>query len=221
VNRHRVPAPSPAGASLGGRRIVAEPGGGTGPGVDGRARAAAYNDTMLQSLHAMLAPAVAERLTLVINHVLAGEQVATERLRPHAGRSLALTLPGWPRLLPPPPSLAWRITPAGLLDWCGNQGVDAPDLAVRIDASNPALLVVRALGGEVPPVQIDGDAQLAGDVNWLLQNVRWDVAADLERLFGPVVAQQVHQVGRTIAAGMRSAIRTATELAERLRSRRA
>ena len=98
--------------------------------------------------------------------------------------------------------------------------MDAPDLAVRIDASNPALLLARMLGGGVPPVQIDGDAQLAGDVNWLLLNVRWDVAADLERLFGPVLAPQLHQVGRTIAAGMRTAIRTAAGFAERLRSRR-
>ena len=169
----------------------------------------------------MLAPALAERLTLVINHVLGGEAVATERLRPHAGRTLALTLAGWPRLLPPPPALAWRVTPAGLLDWCGAQGVDAPDLAVRIDAANPALLLIRMLGGEVPQVQVDGDAQLAGDVNWLLLNVRWDVAADLDRLFGPVVAQQLHQVGRTLARGMRAAIQAAAELAERLRSRRA
>ena len=176
---------------------------------------------MLHTLQQMLLPALAERLTLVINHVLGGEAVATERLRPHAGRTLGLTLSGWPRLLPPPPALAWRVTPAGLLDWCGAQGVDAPDLAVRIDAANPALLLARMLGGEAPPVQIDGDAQLAGDVNWLLLNLRWDVAADLERLFGPVVAQQLHQVGRTLAAGMRSAIRTAAEIAERLRSRRA
>ena len=48
--------------------------------------------------------------------------------------------------------------------------------------------MARALGGTPPPVQIDGDAQLAGDVNWLLLNLRWDVAADLERLFGPTPA---------------------------------
>ena len=63
--------------------------------------------------------------------------------------------------------------------------MDAPDLAVQVDASNPALLLARMVGGEAPAVQIDGDAQLAGDVNWLLLNLRWDVAADLERL-GPI-----------------------------------
>ena len=174
---------------------------------------------MLQSLHALLAPALAERLTLLLNHVLASEAVATERLRPHAGRSVSLTLTGWPALLPPPPALAWRITPAGLLDWCGAQGADSAELRVQIDASNPALLAARALAGEPASVQIEGDAQLAGDVNWLIQNLRWDVAADLERVFGPLFAQQLSQLGRSAASGLRLALQGAARLAERLRSR--
>lgn len=175
---------------------------------------------MLQSLHALLAPALAERVTLVLNHVLASEAVATERLRPHAGRSVALTLDQWPSLLPAPPVLAWRITPAGLLEWCGREAPASPDLSLRVDASNPALSVARAVGGAMPSVQIDGDAQLAGDVNWLMQNLRWDVAADLERFFGPVVAQQLVRMGGLLAGGVRTAVKTASELAERLRPRR-
>lgn len=175
---------------------------------------------MLQSLHALLAPALAERLTLVLNHVLAGEAVATERLRPHAGRTVSLTLEQWPALLPAPPLLAWRVTPAGLLEWCGRDEPAAPDLALRVDASNPALSFARAIGGTLPTVQIDGDAQLAGDVNWLMQNLRWDVAADLERFFGPVVAQQLVRLGGLLAGGVRTAVKTASGLAERLRPNR-
>jgi ubiquinone biosynthesis protein UbiJ len=175
----------------------------------------------LQALHVLVAPALAERLTLLLNHVLSSEAVATEKLRPHAGRTVWLTLAAWPSLLPPPPPLAWRITPAGLLDWCGPAGLAEADLALRIDASNPALLVARALAGETAAVQIDGDAQLAGDVNWLIQNLRWDVAADLERLFGPLVAQQLTQLGRSAAAGLLAALQGAARLAERLRSRSA
>jgi len=116
----------------------------------------------------MLAPALAERLTLLLNHVLASEAVATERLLPHRGATLQLTLERWPSLLPPPPVLSWRITPAGLLQWNGFDGLapaegTAPRLAVSIDASNPALLVAQALAGEPPAVRIDGDAALAGE----------------------------------------------------------
>lgn len=177
---------------------------------------------MLHSLNALLAPALAERLTLLINHVLASETVATERLQPHSGATMSLTLAGWPSLLPPPPVLAWRVTPAGLLEWCGASGLaGAADLAVSLDASNPALVLARALAGEAPAVQIDGSAQLAADVNWLLQNLQWDVAADLDRLFGPKLAQPLHQVGRMLAAGLRSALKGAATLGEQWRARRA
>jgi len=167
----------------------------------------------------MLAPAVLERLTLVMNHVLSSEAVATERLRPHAGRRVGLELSAWPALLPAPSPLVWRVTPAGLLEWQGLESSAAPDLRVQLDAANPAALAARMLGGEPPPLQIEGDAQFAGDINWLAQNLRWDVAADLERLFGPVVAQQVHRIGQGLTAALRAAVRGAQSLGDRLRQR--
>ncbi len=173
----------------------------------------------------MLAPPVLARLTLLINHVLGSEAVATERLRAHAGRRLELRLTGWPALLPAPPVLAWRITPAGLLEWCADQAQgqtgtsEQADLVIGLDASNPALLGARMLAGEVPPLQIDGDAQLAGDINWLSQNLRWDMTADLERFFGPAVAQQMSRLGAAVAGALRSAVRGAQGLGERWRSR--
>jgi ubiquinone biosynthesis protein UbiJ len=172
---------------------------------------------MFHTLNSVLAPAVMERLTLVINHVLASENVATERLKPHAGRSVELATSGWPSLLPKPPACVFRVTPAGLLEWAGLEPATTADLAVRVDASNPALLLSKALGGTLPPVAVEGDAQLAGDVNWLLQNLRWDVAADLERLFGPVVAQQLHRLGTALAGALRSAIQGAGQVRDRLR----
>src|SRR5690242_15988560 len=51
---------------------------------------------MLNSLNTLLMPAALERLTLVVNHVLASEPVATGRLRPHAGRCIAFQLRNWP-----------------------------------------------------------------------------------------------------------------------------
>jgi ubiquinone biosynthesis protein UbiJ len=177
---------------------------------------------MLHSLLDLLAPAIAERLTLVINHVLGSESIAQDRLRPHAGRRLALHLTHWPGLLPKPPRLAWTITPAGLLEWSAQEDGSPDDLALELDAANPALLLAQAIAGQTPALQIDGDAQLAGDVNWLVQNLRWDAAADLERLFGPVAAQQISRLGAAIAQGLRAALaalKSASALGERLRPR--
>jgi ubiquinone biosynthesis protein UbiJ len=171
---------------------------------------------MLQPLQSLLAPPVLERLTIVVNHVIGAEPVAVERLRAHAGHTLALQLDDWPRLLPPPPPLAWRITPAGLLEWAGLEPLVDAELQVHVDAANPALLLAGALLGERPTVRIDGNAHLAADVGWLLQNLRWDVEADLERLFGRSVASQLHKIGRALAGALRGALHAVEPIVERI-----
>lgn len=174
---------------------------------------------MLHTLHQMLAPAVMERLTLLLNHVLGGEAVATQRLLPHAGKVIRIEVLDWPSLLPPPPSLAWRITPAGLLEWSGADLPAASDLRLRLAADNPALLAARLAAGERPPVDIAGDAALAGDVNWLMQNLRWDLAADLERLLPPPVAAALVRAGSALSQGLLAAVQGAGALRDRWRSR--
>jgi ubiquinone biosynthesis protein UbiJ len=172
---------------------------------------------MLQHLQALLAPALMDRLVLVVNHVISREPQAMARLVPHSGRVLRLEREQLPRLLPAPPPLAFAVTPAGLVEWCREPV--AADLSVRLQASNPAALAVQALGGQMPAVAIDGDAQLAADVDWLLKNLRWDVADDLDRLFGPAVAGQVHGLGSALARGLRTAMQGAAVVAGRMRSR--
>jgi len=163
---------------------------------------------MLQNLQALLVPAVVERLVLVVNHVLAAEPVATARLVPHQGRLIALELQQWPTLLPAPPVLKFRVTPAGLLEWCGLSDETPADLSVQLNAANPAALFARALTGEPPALHVAGHAALASDIQWLVDNLRWDVEADLERAFGPVVAHQLARLGSSLAAGLRSLART-------------
>ena len=158
---------------------------------------------MLNKLNALLAPALMDRLVLVVNHVLAAEPQALARLMPHRGRVLQLDLLQLPRLLPAPPPLAFLITPAGLVEWC--QAPVEADLRVKLEAANPAALALRLLGGESPKLVIEGDAQLATDVDWLLKNLRWDVADDLHRLFGPTLAHELQRFGSALARALRSA----------------
>jgi ubiquinone biosynthesis accessory factor UbiJ len=162
---------------------------------------------MLQNLQGLLVPAVVERLVLVINHVLTSEAAAMARLAPHSGRVLALEFAQWPRLLPPVPELRFRITPPGLLEWCGPSGLRSADLTIRVDASNPALLFVQALAGDAPRLAIAGDAALATDTQWLVDNLRWDIEADLDRMFGPIAARQIGRLGSSLARGLRALAR--------------
>lgn len=172
---------------------------------------------MLQNLNALLAPALMERLVLLVNHVISREPQAMARLQPHAGRVLRLDLQQLPRLLAATPELAFTITPAGLVEWC--QAPAEVHLQARLDASNPAALALAALAGRPPQLDIEGDAQLAADVDWLLKNLRWDVADDLQRLFGPAVAGELGRLGGMLAQGLRAALQQASVVAGRMRSR--
>ena len=172
---------------------------------------------MLHSLQALASTAVIERAVLLANHVIASEPVAAQRLREHAGRSVQLELEGWHSLLPALPPLALRITPAGLVEWCGAELPGAPDLHVTVDASNPALALVRTLAGDKPRIVVAGDAQLATDVNWLFDNLRWDLEDDLGRLVGPAPARELARFGRGVATALREAVRTVGDVASRLR----
>lgn len=168
---------------------------------------------MIHTLQALLAPALMERLVLVVNHVLDAEPAAKQRLLSQRGRVIELRLQDWPSLLPAPPVLAFKVTPAGLLEWCGASAGAEADLHMAVDASNPLALGARMAGGVMPAVDIDGDAQLAADVNWLLQNLRWDVAGDLERVFGPALAAPLYQLGSALARALRAATRGAAAAA--------
>ncbi len=158
-----------------------------------------------------------ERATLLVNHVLASEPIAAQRLLPHAGRCIQLHFDGWPSVLPALPTTAFRVTPAGLIEWCGVEAPTDADLRVSIDASNPALAAAQALIGEKPRVEVAGDAVFATDVNWLFDNLRWDVQEDLARIVGAVPARELARLGEGIATGMRTAARRLGALAARRR----
>jgi ubiquinone biosynthesis protein UbiJ len=170
---------------------------------------------MFQSLNSLLGQATLERLTLLANHVIASEPVASQRLGHHAGRSIELRFDGWPALLPPLPATAFRVTPAGLLEWCGTEPPAEPDLRVSVDASNPALAMAQALVGMRPAVDVAGDAAFATDLNWLFDNLRWDVQDDLARLVGQGPAREIARVAGGVAAGMREAAKAVGGLVAR------
>ena len=161
---------------------------------------------MLQSIRSLVVPAVLERLTLLVNHLLGAEPAAVQRLLAHQGKRLQVELSDWPALLPAPPVAAFRVTPAGLIEWCGEEAhaPSAPaELQLRIAAPNPALLMLRLAAGERPEVLIQGEAQFAADVNWLAENLRWDLEGDLARVVGPLPARQMASLGAALAAGLR------------------
>jgi ubiquinone biosynthesis protein UbiJ len=134
-----------------------------------------------------------QKLVLLLNHVLMQEKEAQNRLLRHKGRVVHV---GWGVF-----ELDLVITPAGLLD----RALPAakPDLTLRVAAESPVTLVQSVLAGKAPQVTVEGDVQLAAELGWLADNLRWDVEEDLSRLIGDAAAHSVAKVARQMLAGLR------------------
>jgi ubiquinone biosynthesis protein UbiJ len=174
----------------------------------------------LTALGEWMLPAATARFILLANHVLAAAPAATERLRAHSGRLVRVELAGWQLPFAPPPPLLLQISPAGLFESPGPDSVEGPpatpaDLRLQVDVSRPLDSARRLAAGDMPSVQIEGDAGLATDMNWLITHVRWDIAADLERVFGPVVAGGLGQAGERAVAGVRALVQGAADMLRR------
>jgi ubiquinone biosynthesis protein UbiJ len=132
------------------------------------------------------------RLVLFINHVLMQEPQAQARLTGQAGRVVRLQ---WRTL-----AVQLRATPAGLCELAPDA---AHDLLLTVVDDSPLALAKDALRGARPAVRIEGDVQLAGDINWLVDNLRWDVEDDLALVVGGAVAHQIARIGRGAADAVR------------------
>lgn len=162
---------------------------------------------MIQNWFSLLTPALQDRAILLLNHVISRESHAMARLAPFAGRSLLVHLQGWPTILPPVSDLVLAVTPAGLFERLAEGGGEA--LRIELDASNPALLALGALSGTKPRVTVQGDAALAGEINWLMENLRWDIEDDLAALLGPAPAHQLARWAKAVATALAALARGA------------
>lgn len=140
---------------------------------------------------------VQHRAVLFLNHVLQQEPEAQQRLARQQGRVV---------------EFEWRFvtmkvvaTPAGLLDLAPEGAV--PELMLVLAETSPFGLARAAARGEKPAVQIEGDVQLAAEVNWLVDHVRWDVEDDLARVIGDVPAHTIANGARRVVEGLRQFVR--------------
>jgi ubiquinone biosynthesis accessory factor UbiJ len=136
---------------------------------------------------------IRRRLILLLNHVLMQEKEATSRLARLKGQ---VALVKWR-------SIAMKIvvTPAGLLDLADVAA--NPDLTLALTQDSPLAILQAVVKGEKPAVHIEGDVQLAAEVNWLADHVRWDVEEDLARVMGDVPAHALGQAARRLVDGLR------------------
>jgi ubiquinone biosynthesis accessory factor UbiJ len=130
-------------------------------------------------------------------------------------------------------ALAWlpgtvrlRITAAGLLELAtasqkpaemsapSLNASPATGLTVTVPLPDPLAALRMAVQRQRPEVQIEGDAQLAEAVSWLMKNLRWDIEDDLARWLGTPPTQLLksvaEQIGQALARLKASASRMGT-----------
>ena len=92
------------------------------------------------------------------------------------------------------------VSPAGLFDVAAQDA--QPDLVLVITQESPLAIAQELMQGGKPAVRIEGDVQLAAEVSWLIDHVRWDLEEDLARLLGDAPAHTLVQAARTLAHGL-------------------
>ncbi len=139
------------------------------------------------------------RIVLLLNHILGQEKEATGRLARQKSRVVQLQ---WRAF-----SMSLVATPAGLLD---QASADAKaDLVLVMTEESPLALAQTLLQGNRPAVRIAGDVQLAAEVNWLADHVRWDLEEDLARVIGDVPAHTLAEGARAMAKALRQFVGSA------------
>lgn len=119
------------------------------------------------------------RLVLLLNHVLMQEPMACSRLVSQENKVVILR---WRQF-------DWRlqVTPAGLFNLASLDAM--PQLTLTIQTTSLADMAQVLGRSEKPQLQIEGDVELAAELSWLADHVRWDIAHDLSRILGDAPAQ--------------------------------
>ena len=134
-----------------------------------------------------------QRLVLFLNHVLLQETQAQERLIRQKGRVVHMQCGLF--------AIDLIVTPAGLTDRA--PASSPPDLVLSVVSESPLAVVQSVLAGTAPTVKIEGDVQLAAEIGWLAENLRWDAEEDLSRLIGDAPAHALADAGRRLSLGLK------------------
>jgi ubiquinone biosynthesis protein UbiJ len=138
-----------------------------------------------------------------LNHLLAQQPWAAERLKAFAGQCAEFRCP-------PFPDLRLAILESGLVEEAPADAASA--LVVKLTPFALPLVLARDEAA-LKQVELQGSAELAAAVQHLFRHLAWDIEEDLSRVFPDIVAHRLTEGGRALAAWQKEA---ATRLAENL-----
>ncbi len=139
-----------------------------------------------------------------LNHLLAQSAWARERLKGFAGRRARLGVT--------PLSLDFGISAEGLLDPEAAPG-GAPDATIELPFDAPLRLLRGGSAEVMKGARIEGAADLADALGFVLRNLRWDAEEDLSKVVGDIAAHRLVKGAEALAGWQKDA---ATRLGENL-----
>lgn len=139
-------------------------------------------------------------LSAAINHLLAQEPWARDRLVAHVGKVACFDvgLPG----------IRLKVVPDGMLEPAA-PGVDASVTIRAQPADLPLMLQNRERAFSY--VQIEGDADFANAISQLSQTLRWEAEHDLSKLVGDIAATRIVGGAKSAARSLQSGAQALVE----------
>lgn len=118
-----------------------------------------------------------------LNHLLASANWARVRLVPFVGRRARFDMP--------PFSLAFEVAPNGqVIPHPDSASADITDVVIRLPADTPFLLP-QGIDRVMAHANVEGNAEFATELSFVLRNLRWDAEEDLSKLVGDIAAHRV------------------------------
>ncbi|MBB5416148.1 ubiquinone biosynthesis protein UbiJ [Paraburkholderia atlantica] len=149
----------------------------------------------------------AKPFAAAVNHLLARESWARERLAPYAGKTARLSCP--------PVVLALLVQPDGYLGTLDEADAHQFDVTISVPSDALPAFLQGGQAAVMKHVKIEGDAEFATVIAKLAEHLRWEPEEDLAKLIGDGPAWRitalVRSVGEHVQRTGRNLLDTAAE----------
>ncbi|WP_394779588.1 SCP2 domain-containing protein, partial [Undibacterium sp.] len=116
-------------------------------------------------------------ITSVINHLLAPEAWARDKLRAHAGKIARIDVELF--------AIRLKVSADGMVEAAAEE--ETPNVTISIKPGDLPL-IAQNRERAFSYVKVDGDADFANTISQLSESLRWEAEEDLSKLFGDVAA---------------------------------
>ncbi|MGA7777337.1 MAG: SCP2 sterol-binding domain-containing protein, partial [Paraburkholderia sp.] len=132
----------------------------------------------------------AKPFAAAVNHLLARELWARERLAPYAGKTARLSCP--------PVTLILLVQPDGYLAAVDEAQAHEFDVTISVPSDALPAFVQGGQGAVMKHVKIEGDAEFATAIAKLAEHLRWEPEEDIARFIGDGPAWRVATLARSV-----------------------